>query len=142
MFTLFSGDSEKFVMATPSTSPPDQVKVVVTLSGDVISHADINLKLPRPGGMENIKIPFIFHTYYLQYFDFTKFYRWKRSLCQYFYSWLCSLATSTSSRLSEPFKFCFGIDSNVQSWIQIGDGINSLFNSDHDIFNSKSKFFG
>ncbi len=25
-----------------------QVKVVVTLSGDVISHADINLKLPRP----------------------------------------------------------------------------------------------
>ena len=54
MFALFSGDSEKFVMATPSTSPPDQVKVVVTLSGDVISHADINLKLPRPGGMENI----------------------------------------------------------------------------------------
>ena len=44
------GDSEKFVMATPTTSPTDQVKVVVTLSGDVISHADINLKLPRPGG--------------------------------------------------------------------------------------------
>ena len=47
-------------MATPSTSPPDQVKVVVTLSGDVISHADINLKLPRPGGMENIQIYHLF----------------------------------------------------------------------------------
>ena len=46
------GDSEKFVMATPTTSPTDQVKVVVTLSGDVISHADINLKLPRPGGKQ------------------------------------------------------------------------------------------
>ena len=60
MFTLFSGDSEKFVMATPSTSPPDQVKVVVTLSGDVISHADINLKLPRPGGKEIILMSRIF----------------------------------------------------------------------------------
>ena len=142
MFTLFSGDSEKFVMATPSTSPPDQVKVVVTLSGDVISHADINLKLPRPGGKEIILMSRIFHTYYSQNFDFTKFYRWKRSLCQYFNSRLCSMATSTSSRLSKSFKFCFGLDSNVQSWIQIGHRINSLFNSDHDIFNSKSKFFG
>ena len=44
------GEAEKFVMATPSTAPPEQVKVVVTLSGDAISHADINLKLPRPGG--------------------------------------------------------------------------------------------
>jgi len=42
------GDHEKFVLNTPSTAPTDQVKVVVTLSGDVISHADINLKLPRP----------------------------------------------------------------------------------------------
>lgn len=42
------GDHEKFVLNTPSTAPADQVKVVVTLSGDVISHADINLKLPRP----------------------------------------------------------------------------------------------
>ena len=62
---------EKFVLNTPSTTPPEQVriklyniicilvdckeliikqvKVVVTLTGDCISHADINLKLPRSG---------------------------------------------------------------------------------------------
>eukprot|EP00095_Tigriopus_kingsejongensis_P000876 maker-scaffold389_size186684-snap-gene-0.29 protein:Tk00876 transcript:maker-scaffold389_size186684-snap-gene-0.29-mRNA-1 annotation:"rogdi" len=40
---------EKYLLNTPSTTPPDQVKVVVTLNGDSISHADINLKLPRPG---------------------------------------------------------------------------------------------
>jgi len=57
------GDSEKFVMATPSTSPPDQVKVVVTLSGDVISHADINLKLPRPGGGKDLYANTSIHDY-------------------------------------------------------------------------------
>merc|ERR1712059_189991 len=35
--------SDKFVLVTT-----DQVKVVVTLTGDSISSADINLKLPRP----------------------------------------------------------------------------------------------
>ena len=48
------GDHERFVLNTPSTAPPDQVKVVVTLSGDVISHADINLKLPRPAGGKDL----------------------------------------------------------------------------------------
>jgi len=42
-------DMEKFVLTAPSTSPSDQVKVVVTLTGDKISHADINLKLPKGG---------------------------------------------------------------------------------------------
>ena len=42
---------EKFILTAPaSTSPSDQVKVVVTLAGDKISHADINLKLPRGSG--------------------------------------------------------------------------------------------
>ena len=35
--------SDKFVL-----SSGDQVKVIVTLTGDAISGADINLKLPRP----------------------------------------------------------------------------------------------
>ena len=35
--------SDKFVLASG-----DQVKVIVTLTGDAISGADINLKLPRP----------------------------------------------------------------------------------------------
>jgi len=48
------GEHEKFVLNTPTTSPPDQVKVVVTLSGDVISNADINLKLPRPAGGKDL----------------------------------------------------------------------------------------
>lgn len=48
------GEPEKFVLHTPSTSPPEQVKVVVTLSGDVISQADINLKLPRPAGGKDL----------------------------------------------------------------------------------------
>jgi len=42
-------DMEKFVLTAPSTSPSDQVKVIVTLTGDKISHADINLKLPKGG---------------------------------------------------------------------------------------------
>lgn len=42
--------SEKFILNTPSTSPAEQLKVVVTITGDKISHADINLKLPRPSG--------------------------------------------------------------------------------------------
>ena len=83
LFTIYSGDSEKFVMATPSTSPPEHVKVSVTLSGDAISHADINLKLPRPGEIY-FDLTIFFSS--LQYFDFTIFYRWKRSLYQYFYS--------------------------------------------------------
>lgn len=48
------GDAGKFVMATPSTAPQEQVKVIVTLSGDAISQADINLKLPRPGGGKDL----------------------------------------------------------------------------------------
>ena len=48
------GEHEKFVLNTPTTSPPDQVKVVVTLSCDVISNADINLKLPRPAGGKDL----------------------------------------------------------------------------------------
>ena len=48
------GEHEKFVLNTPTTSPADQVKVVVTLSGDVISNADINLKLPRPAGGKDL----------------------------------------------------------------------------------------
>ena len=40
---------EKFILNAPSTAPADQVKVVVTMAGDKISHADINLKLPRGG---------------------------------------------------------------------------------------------
>ncbi len=45
-------ESEKFVLSSPSTSPADQLKVMVTLSGDAISHADIALKLPRPGAKD------------------------------------------------------------------------------------------
>lgn len=41
-------ETEKFVLNVPSTAPADQVKVVVTLTGDKITQADINLKLPRP----------------------------------------------------------------------------------------------
>jgi len=37
------------MLQAPSTSPPDQLKVVVLLKEDGIAHADINLKLPRPG---------------------------------------------------------------------------------------------
>ena len=48
------GEHEKFVLNTPTTSPSDQVKVVVTISGDVISNADINLKLPRPAGGKDL----------------------------------------------------------------------------------------
>ncbi|TRY78290.1 hypothetical protein TCAL_06891 [Tigriopus californicus] len=40
---------EKYLLNAPSTTPTDQVKVIVTLTGDAISQADINLKLPRPG---------------------------------------------------------------------------------------------
>lgn len=43
-------EAETFVLTTPSTTPTDQVKVVITLTGDAISHADINLKLPRMTG--------------------------------------------------------------------------------------------
>jgi len=43
-------EPETFVLNTPSTSPADQVRVVVTLLGDHISHGDINLKLPRQMG--------------------------------------------------------------------------------------------
>ena len=39
-------------MSTPSTSPADQVKVVVNCSGDSITFADINLKLPRVGNKD------------------------------------------------------------------------------------------
>lgn len=49
-----AGEPEKFVLTTPSTTPTDQVKVVVTLTGDAISHADINLKLPRPSGGKDL----------------------------------------------------------------------------------------
>ena len=42
-------ETEKFVLNTPSTTPPDQVKVVVAMTGESITQADINLKLPRPG---------------------------------------------------------------------------------------------
>ncbi len=51
-----AGDTEKFVLNTPSTAPTDQVKVVVTLSGDAISHAEINLKLPRPSGSKDLYV--------------------------------------------------------------------------------------
>jgi len=40
---------ETFMLQTPSTSPPDQLKVVILLNGDGIAHTDIKLKLPRPG---------------------------------------------------------------------------------------------
>ena len=43
-------EMETFILNSPSTTPTDQVRVVVTLSGDLISHADINLKLPRQVG--------------------------------------------------------------------------------------------
>jgi len=46
-------EMEKFILNAPSTSPSDQVKVVVTLAGDKISHADINLKLPRGSGSKD-----------------------------------------------------------------------------------------
>ncbi|XP_029848679.1 protein rogdi isoform X1 [Ixodes scapularis] len=40
--------SEKFFMtSTSSTSSSDQIKVVVTLTGDNISHADITLRIPK-----------------------------------------------------------------------------------------------
>lgn len=39
---------EKFVLASPATSPPDQLRVVVSLAGDSITQADINMKLPKP----------------------------------------------------------------------------------------------
>lgn len=45
-----TSEPETFVLNTPSTSPADQVRVVVTLLGDHISHGDINLKLPRQIG--------------------------------------------------------------------------------------------
>ncbi|XP_064461093.1 protein rogdi-like isoform X1 [Ornithodoros turicata] len=39
--------SEKFVMTGSSSSTPDQIKVVVTLAADNVSHADINLRIPK-----------------------------------------------------------------------------------------------
>jgi len=39
---------DRFVLTGASTSPQDQIKVIVSMSGDTISQADINLKLPRP----------------------------------------------------------------------------------------------
>ncbi|XP_023320133.1 protein rogdi [Eurytemora carolleeae] len=48
--TLFTTD--RCTMTGHATSPPDQVKVVVTMTGDKISQADINLKLPRPHGKD------------------------------------------------------------------------------------------
>eukprot|EP00096_Caligus_rogercresseyi_P010949 TRINITY_DN4146_c0_g1_i1.p2 TRINITY_DN4146_c0_g1~~TRINITY_DN4146_c0_g1_i1.p2 ORF type:complete len:275 (+),score=83.49 TRINITY_DN4146_c0_g1_i1:78-902(+) len=47
-------DVEKYVLSAPSTNPTDQVKVVVTVSGDSITHADINLKLPRLGSNKDL----------------------------------------------------------------------------------------
>jgi len=43
---------EKFVLTAPSTAPADQLKVIITVTGDSISQADINLKLPRPHGKD------------------------------------------------------------------------------------------
>jgi len=43
---------ERFALTSASTSPPEQIKVIVTLSGDSIGQADINLKLPRPHGKD------------------------------------------------------------------------------------------
>jgi len=43
---------EKFVLSAPSTAPADQLKVIITVTGDSISQADINLKLPRPHGKD------------------------------------------------------------------------------------------
>jgi len=40
--------TERFALSVGPTNPNDQLKVIVTLSGDCISQADINLKLPRP----------------------------------------------------------------------------------------------
>jgi len=39
--------SEKFVMQNTIAATPDQIKVVATLTGDSISHADITLKIPK-----------------------------------------------------------------------------------------------
>ncbi|XP_013774281.1 protein rogdi-like isoform X1 [Limulus polyphemus] len=39
--------TEKYFMSNSSSSTQDQVKVVVTLSGDNISHADINLRIHK-----------------------------------------------------------------------------------------------
>ncbi len=47
-------ESEKFVLSSPSTAPADQLKVMVTLAGDSITHADIALKLPRPGNAKDL----------------------------------------------------------------------------------------
>ncbi|XP_040579382.1 LOW QUALITY PROTEIN: protein rogdi [Lepeophtheirus salmonis] len=47
-------DVEKYVLSVPSTTPTDQVKVVVTVTGDAITHADINLKLPKLGSSKDL----------------------------------------------------------------------------------------
>jgi len=43
---------EKFILTAPSTSPSDQLKVIISVTGDSITQADINLKLPRPHGKD------------------------------------------------------------------------------------------
>eukprot|EP00088_Acartia_fossae_P026781 TRINITY_DN2756_c0_g1_i1.p1 TRINITY_DN2756_c0_g1~~TRINITY_DN2756_c0_g1_i1.p1 ORF type:complete len:273 (-),score=74.03 TRINITY_DN2756_c0_g1_i1:695-1513(-) len=40
--------TDRFALSAGPTNPNDQIKVIVTLSGDSIVQADINLKLPRP----------------------------------------------------------------------------------------------
>jgi len=40
--------TERFALSAGPTNPNDQIKVIVTLCGDSIAQADINLKLPRP----------------------------------------------------------------------------------------------
>jgi large subunit ribosomal protein L44e len=40
--------TERFALSAGPTNPTDQIKVIVTLSGDSIAQADINMKLPRP----------------------------------------------------------------------------------------------
>ncbi|CAB4057978.1 unnamed protein product [Lepeophtheirus salmonis] len=48
-------DVEKYVLSVPSTTPTDQVKVVVTVTGDAITHADINLKEDHPWRLQQIQ---------------------------------------------------------------------------------------
>jgi len=43
---------ERFAMSGAATTPTDQIKVVVTIAGDSICQADINLKLARPHGKD------------------------------------------------------------------------------------------
>lgn len=44
----------KLVLNAPSTTPSDQVKVMVSLCGDAVTVADVNLKLPRHGGAKDL----------------------------------------------------------------------------------------